>query len=116
MKTKHFPNGGEMNQKGFTIIEILIVIIVVVILGAVVIPQLKGCTDSPESTAAALKTARVHGFNDTTIVNSDNCFFELSCKKGETYFYSMTGYNTSKQQVSFTVYCSYLSGCSLRIR
>ncbi len=45
---------GKLNQKGFTLVELLIVVIILAVLAAIVVPQFGSSTQ--EAKEAALKT------------------------------------------------------------
>ena len=50
----------KMNKKGFTIVELVIVIAVIAILAGVMIPTFGGVIDSAKESAAAQEAANVH--------------------------------------------------------
>ena len=64
----------KMNKKGFTIVELVIVIAVIAILAGVMIPTFGGVIDSAKESAAAQKAANVHKavvIADPTMANTD---------------------------------------------
>ena len=66
----------KMNKKGFTIVELVIVIAVIAILAGVMIPTFGGVIESANETAAAQEAANVH----KAVVIAD------PTKAGENYF------------------------------
>ena len=81
----------KMNKKGFTIVELVIVIAVIAILAGVMIPTFGGVIDNANKTTAKQEASNVYKqlmAADPTI-NKDVIYIQIE-KGGDTYTFSVT--------------------------
>lgn len=97
-----------MNKKGFTLIEMLVVVLIIGILAAVALPQYFKAVEKSRSTealsvmgsiAAAMERARLVSSNNTYPTTLENLDIEIAGENGST----VTGSSWSSRNFDFVV-------------
>ena len=79
----------KMNKKGFTIVELVIVIAVIAILAGVMIPTFGGVIENANESSAQQQAKNVHTSlvaEDATLINED---IYIEVEKGDGYTYKV---------------------------
>lgn len=78
----------KLNKKGFTIVELVIVIAVIAILAAVLIPTFSGVVDKANKSAALQEARNAY----TTLMADDLVDGTLDLKEGDTHITTTYGF------------------------
>ena len=93
------------NKKGFTLVELIVVIVIIGILAAVLVPKLGGFTDRAKSTEALVAAKQVATAYDAYYAENDNVWSKDADAKA--YVVTMSGvddsYITLEDDGAFTV-------------